>query len=132
MSFEATWGNGGREFIDSVGQLDALLDRIDSEARSDGRPQEVQLSAPEGDGTLGVVLGHERSVLSYVPADGNPPYLTSVGDEDEDRPFTFYAFGNHHSESHWRHTIRADVARQAARTFLLTQSLDSRVRWAEV
>jgi len=109
LSFEATWGNGGREFIDSVGQLDALLDRIDSEARSDGRPQEVQLSAPEGDGTLGV-----------------------VGDEDEDRPFTFYAFGNHHSESHWRHTIRADVARQAARTFLLTQSLDSRVRWAEV
>ena len=132
MSFEASWGNGGREFIDSVGQLDALLDRIDSEARSDGRPQEVQLSAPGGRRDARRSARARAQCPKLRASDGNPPYLTSVGDEDEDRPFTFYAFGNHHSESHWRHTIRADVARQAARTFLLTQSLDSRVRWAEV
>ena len=34
-------------------------------------------------GTLGLVVGHERSVLNHVPPDGNPPYMSSVGDEDE-------------------------------------------------
>jgi Immunity protein Imm1 len=131
-SAEAAWGQECREVVGTVDELDALLDRIDDEARRTGRPQDVQLIIPGHAGTLGVVVGHERSVLNHVPPDGNPPYMSSVGNEDEDRPFTFYVAGDRHSESHWRHTIPVAEAREAARTFLLTGRLDDRVRWDEV
>jgi hypothetical protein len=87
---------------------------------------------PGDAGTLTVVVGHDRSVLNHVPADANPPYLSSVGDEDEDRPFTFYVQGDHHSELPWHHPIPVAQAREAARTFLVTGTLDDRLRWDEV
>ena len=34
-------------------------------------------------------------------------------------------------EMHWRHTIPAELAREATRTFLLTGRLDDRVTWSE-
>jgi Immunity protein Imm1 len=129
MATEVTWGSGGRQVVRTVEELDALLDRIDDEARRTGRAQDVQLTGPGDAGTLGVVVGHDRSVLNHVPADGNPPYVISAGEQDEDRPFTFYVAGDHHSEALWRHTIPVAQAREAARTFLLTGRLDDRVRW---
>ena len=109
-------------------ELDALLDRIDAEARRSGLPQAVALTGPGSAGSLTVVVGHDRSVLTHYPAHGDPPYLTSVGDEDEDRPFTFHVQGDHHSELHWRHSLPVAAAREAARAFLLTGELDRRVR----
>ena len=77
-------------------------------------------------------MGNDRSVLNHVPSNGKPPYMTSHGDDDEDRPFTFYVAGDHHSETSWRHTIPVSTAREAARVFLLTGRLDDRVEWEEV
>lgn len=113
-------------------QLDRLLDEIDRQSRAAHRPRDVQLTRSSGGGTLGIVVGSERSVLNHVPADGEPPYLSSVGQESEDSPFTFWVAGDHHSESAWRHTIPTTQAREAARHFLLTGTLDPRVEWAEV
>lgn len=129
---EATWGTRQREVVNTVEQLDALLDRVDADARRCGRAQNVELTALDGRGTLGVVVGDDRSLLNHIPADNNPPYLASRGDENFDRSFTFYVAGDHHSESHWRHTITNDAARDAARVFLLGRTLDDRVRWEEV
>ena len=129
---EATWGAAGREAIRTAAELDALLDRVDREARLRGRPQDVALWVPGGAGTLGVVVGHDRSVLNHVPDDGDPPYRVSCGDEDEDRPYTYFVGDDHHSEAHWRHTIPGAQARRAARTFLLTGRLDEALRWEEV
>jgi hypothetical protein len=127
-SAEATWGHECRQVVGTVEELDALLDRIDDEARRTGRPQDVELTIPGDAGTLGLVVGHERSVLNHVPPNGNPPYMSSVGNEDEDRPFTFFVAGDHHSESHWRHTIPTAEAREAARAFLRTGRHHDRVR----
>ena len=62
----AVWGDGERRVIDTTDQLDALLDEVAAAARHDGRPQDVQLEAGEA-GALGIVVGHERSVLNLFP-----------------------------------------------------------------
>jgi hypothetical protein len=128
---EASWGRGHDQVVRNSEELDALLDRLDAEARETGRPRDVSLTDPEGGGTLVVVLGHHRSFVHHVPEDLNPPYMASRGDQDEDRPFTFFVGDDHHSETHWRHTIPADAARNAARVFLRTGRLDERVEWEE-
>lgn len=129
MTLTATWAHDQRALLTTVEELDALLDRLARDARAADRPQDVQLTAHGGAGTLGIVFGHDRSFLNHIPANGDPPYLTSLGEQDAQRPFTFYVAGDHHSESAWRNTVPAHAARQAAREFLLTGALDPRVRW---
>jgi Immunity protein Imm1 len=126
---EVSWGAGHRHVVSTVEALDAVLDRLDAEARRSGVPLDVEL-AGGASGWLGIVVGHDRSVLNHVPEDANPPYLASRGDEDEERPFAYHYAGEF-SEMHWRHTIPAELAREAARTFLLTGRLDDRVTWSE-
>jgi Immunity protein Imm1 len=126
------WGRARRAVVGAVEDLDRVLDGIDREGRASRMPQDVQLTSSAGDGTLGIVVGSDRSVLNYVPASGDPPYLSSIGDEREDRAFTFWVAGDHHSESAWQHTIPTARARAAARHFLLTGRLDPRVGWTEV
>ncbi len=132
VSLTASWDKGQSAVIETVAKLDELLDRIDREARDSGLPQNVQLTDGGAAGTLGLVVGTGRSMLNHTPADGRPPYLASIGEEQDDRPFTFYVAGDHHSESHWRHTIPIATAREAARVFLNDARLDTRVRWDEI
>jgi len=100
MTLTATWAHDQRALLTTVEELDALLDRLARDARAADRPQDVQLTAHGG-----------------------------AGEQDAQRPFTFYVAGDHHSESAWRNTVPAHAARQAAREFLLTGALDPRVRW---
>jgi hypothetical protein len=58
----------------------------------------VQVTCGEA-GTLGVVVGPDRSVLDHVPADRHPPYMVSVGDDARDDPLVFYVAGDHYSEA---------------------------------
>jgi hypothetical protein len=129
ISADAEWGEERHQTLRSADELDALLDRIEADARASGRPQNVEIVLEGEAGRLAVVVGHERSFLSHIPWHLDPPYAISVGDEDEDRAFTFYVAGDHHSEVHWRHTIPAEAAREAVRVFLLHGALDERVRW---
>jgi hypothetical protein len=124
------WGHEQREEIENLDQLDALLDRIAAEARTDGRAQDVQVSGDAG--TLGVVVGSDRSVLNHVPADLNPPYMASVGGDVRDEPFVFYVAGDHYSEAAWSNTISPDAARDAVRHYAATGQLSPDVKWEEV
>jgi hypothetical protein len=67
------WGHERREETESLEELDELLDRVAAEARAHGRPQDVQVTCGDA-GTLGVVVGSDRSVLNHVPGDLDPPY----------------------------------------------------------
>lgn len=125
------WGLGPRQEVVAEHQLDDLLDRIDADARRDGRPQDVQVSV-EGAGTLGIVVGSEWSVLNHVPADRNPPYMVSVGPDQSDDPVTFFVAGDHHSETLRRNTIGQDEARAAMRHFVATGELTSELTWEEI
>lgn len=83
-------------------------------------------------GTLGIVVGADRSVLNHVPADKKRPYRVSVGDEGGDESVVFYVAGDHYSETSRRNTIPPKVARAALRYFLATGRLSPDVGWGEV
>ena len=89
------------------------VDRIADAARRDGRPQDVQVTV-ENTGTLGIVVGADWSVLNHVPADLDPPYKVSVGDDQSSEPVVFYVAGDHFSETLRRNTIRPDDSGRGA------------------
>jgi hypothetical protein len=91
------WGTDEQAIVTSADELDAILDAVAAQSRASETSQDVQLEADDA-GTLGIVVGAERSFLNYIPAQLDPPYRASVGDEDQDRPFTFHVAGEHHSE----------------------------------
>lgn len=124
------WGRGEREEVRTGSDLDALLDRVEAEAREVGKPQDVQVTV-EGAGTLGIVVGADRSFLNHIPTDLNPPYMVSVGGEGGAEPFVFYVAGGHYSETLRRNTITPDAARAAVRHFLATGDLSPAVEWEE-
>lgn len=125
------WGHEERREVASASELDELLNAIAAEARAKDMPQDVQVMVPEA-GTLGIVVGAERSVLNHVPADNDPPYSMSVGDQDGEEPWVFYVAGDRHSETLRRNTISSDAARRALHHFVRTGALSSAVQWEEV
>ncbi len=126
MRVVVEWGAEHQELIESVEALDRLLDAIAAE----GAPQVAQITR-EHAGTLGIVLGAERSFLHHVPVHLEPPFAASSGDEQRDEPLSFSIDGAQRSEAPWSATIPNDVAREATRHFLLTGELSPDVRWIE-
>ena len=125
------WGHGQRGQVETAAELDALLDRVAVEAGAAGRPRDVQVTVATA-GTLGIVMGADRSVLNHIPADSNPPYLASVGGHEGENPFVFYVAGDHYSECLRRNTIPVEAARAAMRHFLTTGELSPEVEWEQV
>jgi hypothetical protein len=121
------WGAEHQELIESLDQLDQLLDTI---AAQESPPQVAQVTR-EHAGTLGIVLGGERSFLHHVPVHVEPPYAASAGDETKDEPFVFYIDGTHPTEAPWSATIANDAAREAMRHFFLTGELSPAIHWVE-
>jgi Immunity protein Imm1 len=128
---EVQYGHGARQTRVSEDNVDRMLDRIADAARRDGRPQDVQVTV-ENAGTLGIVVGADWSVLNHVPADLDPPYKVSVGDDQSGEPVVFYAAGDHYSETQRRNTIRPEAARAAMRHFVATGQLSPDVTWEEI
>lgn len=128
---EIEWGTGPRQQRVPEDELDALLDRIDDEARCVHRPQDVQLTVKDA-GTLGIVLGADWSVLNHVPPHLNPPYMVTVGEDQGDERVAFYVAGDHYSETLRRNTITPNAARAAMRHFVATGGLSPELDWEEV
>jgi hypothetical protein len=127
-----SWGaERSQVAVVSTEHLDHVLDQVNEFARSTGLPQAVDLERPTGEGILSVVIGAPVSLCTHTPADHNPPYLISVGENDNDEPFVFYVDGDHYTECALRNTIDPELAREGARHFLLTGRLDSRISWEE-
>lgn len=127
----AEWGHGPQVQEIDEAELDALLDRLGSEASREQKPQNVQVTVADA-GTLGIVVGGDWSVLTYVPTDLNPPYMVSVGSQPDDDPVVFYVAGSHYTEALRRNTISTDAARDAMRHFVATGRLARAVTWEQV
>ena len=122
-------GEPPRELGD-LAELDALLDRVSSEA-PEGRPTGVHLFSPEG-ACLTLALGSEESVLGFIDASCEPPYFASKGEVEDVEPlFTFYVCSEHHTEVPRRNVVSTGAAREAAREFFRTGRRPENVAWEE-
>jgi hypothetical protein len=84
-----SWGaDESHAAIREVEELDALLDRLDAQARERRRPEEVQLTVATA-GILGIVVGANWNSLNHIPADLDPPYMVSVADDNRDELLDF-------------------------------------------
>jgi Immunity protein Imm1 len=121
------WGENGDREIATLAELESMLDEL-------GQAEEsalVEVMSPSGNSlAIAVGGGENESMLNYIPADRNPPYLSSVGNEKAAGTFEF-SFAGEWSESPRRHLIPSAVARNAVRHFFLTGELSSDVHWEE-
>lgn len=121
------WGEENKQAIETTNELDALLDDLVATAREN--PFLVELVCGDA-GSLSLGLGHDATVLDYVPADLNPPYLQSVGG-DASQKSLWFRFRGDMSEFPPQAAIPNEVGRDALRYFLETGELTPRVSWRE-
>lgn len=123
------WGPASELQVDSVEQLDVLLDQLDSEHHADEAILVVVESDDSGN-TLTIGVGRNLSVLSFVPGSGDPPYYSSVGDEESEELVTFRYMGES-TEFPLRKCIPRELAREAVRHFAATGERSDQVSWEE-
>jgi hypothetical protein len=120
---------GGRVAVESSSELRRWLRRIAAECP---RPLLAEVIRADGD-RLSVGLGRPGSFLTYIPADGDPPYLSVVGDAPEDEEVCFDCNGEPSFYSA-RNTVPFNVALEVACRFAESSGLPlpSVVEWEEV
>lgn len=125
--WHAQWKASGEKRVRSVPELDALLDMLHGKSRE--RPILVDVTSDDGN-TLTIGVGSELSVLSYVPANGDPPYLSSIGNPNDEGVVVFGYMGEW-TEIPTRNLVPAMLAREVMRHFVRTGELSDAVRWEE-
>lgn len=119
----------GRVEVTSARQLRHWLRRINSECP---RPLLAEVVRADGD-RLTVGLGRSRSFVTYIRADGNPPYLSVVSDRSDEEEIHFDCNGEPSYYS-LRNTVPLGVALEVACQFAQSQGLPlpEVVDWEEV
>jgi hypothetical protein len=96
-------------------------------------PRPLLASVVRADGDrLSIGLGRPRSFLTYIPADGNPPYFSVVGDAPADEEVNFDCNGESSFYSA-RNTVPFKVALEVACCFAKSSDLPlpDLVAWEE-
>jgi hypothetical protein len=120
----------GEEYaVRSTGELDQILDRLTADTPAD-MPRLAELINDAGD-SLGLVIGADVSLLSFVGNAGNPPYYISVGELRAEGLFVLYVYGGHYSELPRRYCVSVEEAREAMRVFLEIGCLTDHLQWEE-
>jgi len=126
--FSVSWDNHTEE-VASLNDVERLLDGIHGETFGDEAPL-VTVERRPGGNSLTIGLGHDISILSYIPGDNNPPYLVSVGELQGDGIIVFRFMGDW-SEFPLKNGLPIAVARAALRDFCRTGNLPESVRWEQ-
>lgn len=139
----------GKDFsqqVASVAELDALLDRLAATFPADA-PVMVDVIRANGD-ALAIGIGtpmlypdadeyeitdsdRELTVLSFVVADGNPPYYNSLTQGPFPGDIVFFYLGQD-SEFGGEAAIPSLQGREAVRQFVSGEGLPNNVLWQEV
>jgi hypothetical protein len=117
-----TWAAGRWEIARSVEELDAALDKITAENRSED-PIIVIVDGPGGHGVY-LGIGGDLSFVSNCEL----PYLTTLGKDDAEGQADYY-FQDHHSPVARRHLISTETARRILREFFASGQLPAWQAW---
>jgi hypothetical protein len=115
--------------VESPEELKRWLRQISAECP---RPLLAEVVRADGD-RLSVGLGRPCSFLTYIPADGNPPYFSVVGGAPEGEEVNFDCNGESSFYSA-RNTVPFEVALEVACRFAQSSGLPlpELVAWEEV
>lgn len=122
------WGESNEAHVLSVSALDRLLDELTGQAEQD-KPFIVELVADNG-ATLSIGLGQPLSVMNFVPASLDPPYMQSANANAGADELAFYYKGDY-SEFPPESGIPVDQAREGLRRFFVTGELPDNITWEE-
>lgn len=134
--FRVRWDNGQRtELVETVAELDAVLDQIEQQRSSDGLPFMVDVTSTEvryQDFPVGLHMsvGHpERARVDWA----GPPKPSTAFQSDVppwDGELIEFSYGGLPTEEE-PETLRVnpDVARQAAREYVETGQRPTRLEW---
>jgi hypothetical protein len=123
---------GDGKIVESVKELDKILDRLTADAEQ-GKPFIVELVADNGN-VMGIGIGRPQSVLGFMEASFQPPYYASRNREfsnADDEVIVFY-YGGHWTEFPIKSAIPIQDAREAFRRFFVTGALPDNIEWEEV
>ncbi len=81
------WEPGQVQDLNSVQELDAVLDKVHSECKALPMPLLVVVQSPQHTFTIGLGCGY--SVLTCGSVSGDPPYYVSVGEGRSDDVIVF-------------------------------------------
>jgi hypothetical protein len=117
--------------VESCDELAELLDELDTELR--GAPELVDIQRGERGDTMTIGLGRDVSVLTFMRADQNPPYMQSRADDLRGKAGTFVVFHyrGHHSEFELLECIPTELAKRAVLKFCKTGQLPRDIKWIE-
>jgi hypothetical protein len=120
------------EGYSEVGSPDELRHQLRRIATECPRPLLAEVVRADGD-RLSVGLGRPRSFLTYIPADGDPPYFSVVGDALEGEEVCFDCNGEPSFYSA-RNTVPFEMALEVACRFAESSGLPlpGLVVWEEV
>lgn len=77
-------------------------------------------------------LTPDRGFVQVSPADGSPPYMVTIGGQDDKSLRPYYLHAWHHTEIRRRHELTSEDAIEVAIELLRTGKLSQRVDWEEV
>jgi hypothetical protein len=115
--------------VESVEELDELVDRLTAEAES-GQPFIVTLGRDD-DSSLSIGVGRAESVASYISPGLGPPHLISRGETEHDGPVEFVFSGEITEYPPWS-AVPAEAAREALRVFYRSGELSPVIDWEEI
>jgi Immunity protein Imm1 len=131
MSYIVSWRRHEPEKVDSVAELDALLERIREDVATSG-PVVVGVYQQQGDEWIGMDLGAGHPQRSFVFATGTPGgYATEPGVEPWQGDIVF-DYGGTPTEYHPEETqVSPQTGLQVVREFVATGRRLSGVTWEQ-
>ena len=112
------------------------LDEIIANAIERAKSEEILgivLLKNSNDDELGLVVGSDKTVLSFNYGHGNSPYYVSKGTLDTKAPvLTCYFLFQHHTEFLRKWVIPFNIGILACHEFYNSENLPSCIEWAEV
>jgi hypothetical protein len=128
MTYRLVWDRDRVREVNSLADLDALLDEIAAASERDEKPRLVSVSLSDGT-SLALGLGRRESILHFVSASADPPYFTSRGEDPRDDEVVHFFFQDSWTEFPVKNLIPLARAREAVRLFAKDGRRPQNVEW---